>query len=127
MWERSIESIVERPMFGKGVGTGAEPLPYQAASGEQQVLTDAHNVWLSVALQAGVLGLAAFVALVAYVWRRARPLPGDGSQSSVLKLSLRCALVAALFYQGLTGSFEETRHLWVLMGLMVAARDLRWG
>jgi len=31
------------------------------------------------------------------------------------------ALICSFVYQGLTGSYEDARHLWVLMGIFMAA------
>ncbi len=121
MWKRSFQTFAEHPIVGQGIGTGTATFNYVAASGERQALTDAHNVWLSVAMQSGMLGLAAFIAVVAYAWWRSSPWAGDNHRVSGLKLALRCALVGALFYQGLTGSFEEARHIWLVIGLMVCA------
>ncbi|MGE3513024.1 MAG: O-antigen ligase family protein, partial [Vicinamibacterales bacterium] len=121
MWRRSFHAFTGHPIVGQGIGTGAETFNYIAASGEPQALTDAHNVWLSVAMQSGVLGLAAFIALIACAWRRSSPWVGDNHRVAGLKLALRCALGATLFFQGLTGSFEEARHIWLVIGLMVCA------
>jgi hypothetical protein len=35
-------------------------------------------------------------------------------------LGLSVAFVGTLLYQGLTGSFEDARHLWILIGLIGA-------
>jgi len=121
MWRRSFQVFLEHPIVGQGIGTGADTFNYLAASGQPQALTDAYNVWLSVAMQSGVLGVSAFIGLVAYAWRRSAPWGGDNHRISGLKLALRCALVSSLFYQGLTGSFEEARHIWLVFGLMVCA------
>jgi hypothetical protein len=41
--------------------------------------------------------------------------------------ALGAALCGALLFQGLTGAFEDTRHIWVLMGMMAAACDMEQG
>jgi O-antigen ligase len=123
LWRKSFQQIAEHPVIGAGVGTSLEPLEYATASGQVQRLTDPHNVWLSVSVQSGLVGLASFVMLVAYVWWCARPLPSDASRTGLTKLALRGAFVSVLLYQGLSGSFEDARHVWVLMGLMVCVGD----
>jgi carbon starvation protein CstA len=37
----------------------------------------------------------------------------------LIHLALSCALIGAFLYQGLSGSFEDARHLWILFGLLV--------
>jgi O-antigen ligase len=81
---------------------------------------DSHNVWLSVAVQSGLIGLAAFAALAFDVCRRAFRRRVEPASITLIRSGLGLALVAALFYQGLSGAFEDARHLWVLIGLIVA-------
>ncbi len=125
LWGRAVQSIAARPVMGNGVGAEVEPLFYTAASGQRQRLTDPHNIWLSVGLQTGAIGLAAFVALVIYLWRCTRPSATDDSRLALSKLALRGAFISVVLYQGLSGAFENARHLWVLMGFMVAVGDER--
>lgn len=123
LWGRAIESIAARPIVGKGVGTNLEPMLYVSAAGERQRLADPHNVWLSVGVQSGLVGLAAFIALVVYVWRCSRRLDDDDEPRTLTKLAFRGAFASILFYQGLSGSFENSRHLWLLIGLIVSIGD----
>jgi O-antigen ligase len=83
-------------------------------------LRDAHNSFLNVAAEAGVIGLAAFLALVVYLVRPAIRSFARAGSFAVTKAA-GIAFICAFIYQGLTGSFEEARHLWVLAGLLLAA------
>lgn len=84
---------------------------YQNPSGYLEHLSDAHNTFLNVAVQAGIFGLAALFLLllgVVQVYRRA-----ESFDVQVLTF----AFLNAFAYQGLGGSFEDARHLRVLLGL----------
>lgn len=87
---------------------------------------DAHNVVLSVLGQSGVIGLAAFLVMLAVVTRGVLWRSATSRAPSAL-LWTRCvaaSVFGALFFHGLVGSFEEARHLWVALGLGVAASRL---
>ncbi len=105
-------------MTGKGLGQPACAVSFQNTDGSYSMLTDAHNVFLSVAAQSGSLGLAAIIALSFYLWRL-----GRRSDDPAVKL-IWAAFVSAFLYQGTVGAYEEARHLWLLIGILVAASDL---
>jgi hypothetical protein len=115
-WRDALNTLWHYTYLGKGPGSSVATAHYVTASGEQQVLTDAHNVYLSIAAQKGVLGLAAFCVLLVFVLRRPN-LKTIGSPEVVLHTAAWIALVQALLYQGLAGSWEHTRHIWLLVGL----------
>jgi len=79
-------------------------------------VSDAHNVFLNVAAQAGLVGLAGLLMLMAYAMRLSR--------ANSVALVLGLTFLNGFAYQGLTGSFEDTRHLWVLFGILIAAARL---
>ncbi len=120
LWREAMSTFVQYPITGKGVGTDVADLAYTTLSGQQQRLGDAHNIWLSVAAQSGLFGLAAFVLLTAWILRSTRLSFTDESEKDVLLTALSCAFLGAFIYQGLTGSFEDARHLWILIGLIAA-------
>jgi len=119
-WQGAIGTFASDPVFGKGIGLGVASVLFRAPSGQMQVLTDAHNTWLSVAGQSGMFGLTAVFALTAHVIRRGW-IPGSPSTGiDWIRRSLLIAFVGGFVLQGLVGSFEDSRHLWVLMGLLIA-------
>ena len=79
-------------------------------------LTDAHNTFLSVAAQSGVFAL---IALVIICWTAIRRTLRPSGQRSLIHATLGAAFISAFIWQGLIGSFEETRHLWVLIGMIL--------
>jgi O-antigen ligase len=82
-------------------------------------LTDAHNVWLSVAAQEGIVGLLAFVSVVLFLLKGGGWFKSDAS----IHAGLTIAFIGAFLYQRLSGSFEDARHIWVLMGMLAAVKE----
>jgi O-antigen ligase len=122
-WMGAWRTFTASPWLGKGLGLEVADVHYLNAAG-MEALTDAHNTWLSILAQQGILGATAFTLLVLHVvWRR-RPLAVIGSPLAVMRTGLHLALVGGFLYQSLSGSFENTRHIWVLMGLAAAAHSL---
>lgn len=118
VWIASFRTFADDPLTGKGLGQPACAVSFQNTDGSYSMLTDAHNIFLSVAAQSGSLGLAAIIALSFYLWRL-----GRRSDDPAVKL-IWAALVSAFLYQGTVGAYEEARHLWILIGILVAASDL---
>jgi len=134
-WSQAYETWKAYPLLGRGAGLEVACPPYVAASGNIQNLLDAHNMYLNTAATKGGLGLLALGCVIcSALW----PLGGRNKVASCDSVkwwrALRIAFFSAFVYGGLTGSFEHTRHLWVLLGLLTAARGLveaelegRWG
>jgi O-antigen ligase len=130
IWRGAAKTFAAHPLLG--IGYGESPgvtnnprawrvhdhwgLPHDGSFRTM----DAHNVWLNVAGQAGILGLLAFLWLVRALWLQAqrgrRRQTGSG-------LSLADGLAAALLgwlVHSFSGSFEEARELWILFAMVVA-------
>lgn len=122
VWQNVMENTASNPWFGSGVGLDPARIAYTTLAGDRQILLDAHNLWLSVFGQAGILGLIAVTALTGYLLTLSigylKVSPNNGSWNQ----AFACAVIGALFFQGITGSFEDARHLWVLIGLFCAAK-----
>ncbi len=123
-WQGSWDTFLDFPILGKGIGLGVANVQFLPPSGQMQLLTDAHNVWLSVAAQAGVVGTAALLAIAVTAIIRSRVDRSNSTTLATLRHSLLIAFVSVIFIQGLVGSFEDARHLWVLIGLIVAASKI---
>lgn len=120
-WAGAFDTFLQYPLFGKGLGLGVAEVYFPAPSGERLLLTDAHNAALSVAAQAGIAGAAALVWLCVAIVRRT--LPFQLTPERTLITTLGIAFIAAFIVQGLVGSFENARHLWLLIGLIMAAQS----
>ena len=121
IWQDAWRTWQQNPWLGVGLGQDVVGVGFTAPSGDEQWLTDAHNVWLNLAGQAGifaVLTMAAIcVLLLRHRWAPAMP-KNDGA--GTLHVACAIAFISAFLYQGLAGSFEDARHLWLLMGLLAA-------
>lgn len=118
VWENALENFKEFPITGRGTGTNAASLQYRTLSGDNQLLLDAHNVWLNVLGQTGLVGAALFILLTIYLITRCRFHFDNLDERNLMLLALSSAFVGAFLYQGLSGSFEDARHLWILFGLL---------
>jgi len=91
-------------------------------NGEFIELGEAHNTYLNVAALKGIVGLAALLWLFWSLAARLRLSAGHDA-ASLMTLALSIAFVEGVLYQGLSSSFEHTRHLWVVMGALAASYD----
>ena len=118
VWTDAANRLVEHPILGSGVGTSVAAVAYRNSEGNWSLLTDAHNMFLNVAGQAGIIGL---IALLFVIWSVLRAgLRSSDAGLTPIRVTLVIAFVAAFLYDGLTGSFENARHLWILIGLILA-------
>lgn len=125
-WQGAMDTFLAHPIFGKGIGQHVARVIFKAPSGHMQILTDAHNTWLSVAAQAGIIGLTSIVGLCLLVIRRGWALVAQSPGSVWIFRSLLIGFISCFLLQGLVGSFEDARHLWVLMGLILAAYRIKY-
>lgn len=123
-WQGALETFFQYPLFGRGLGLGVANVHFLAPSGQNQLLTDAHNIWLSIAGQAGIFGLASILILSISVTRRFMPVKIGEDSKSVLTLACGISFISIFFVQGLVGSFEDARHLWILIGMIGAISSL---
>jgi len=122
-WSAALNEFVRHPWLGHGIGIDAVLVRYRDPSGNLQQLTDAHNVFLNIAAQAGLVGLAGVAALIAYAARLTFSLDAGGSRP--IRLLLGLSFLIAFVYEGVGAGFEDSRHLWVLLGLLAAATIIR--
>lgn len=123
IWSETLRTISANFFNGTGIGQEVCRVNFQNTDGSRAYLTDAHNIFLSVAGQNGIFGLISFLLLIFYILKEAFSKHFIGNRrSSFIFYLLAAAFVCAFLYQGLTGSFEDARHLWVLVGLIFSAK-----
>lgn len=99
IWPYFLDAIETRPLFGYGLGAGKLIVDPEDPQIRLLGSNAAHNEYLRLAVDAGILGAAAiFIAIIGWVWGGTRAVhPTD-------RLVLRCALVAALVHS----AFDNT-------------------
>ena len=117
-WQSAAQTFADNPLIGKGTGTDAAYVRYQSLAGPRQLLLDAHNMWLSIAAQTGLIGITVFCILLFHLLRRCRFRKELRNDMEILHLAFSCSFVGGFIYQGLTGSFEDARHVWLSIGLL---------
>ena len=124
VWTDALKTFSENFFFGNGLGRPVCEVLFQNTDGSLSLLTDAHNTFINVAAQNGIFGLLAITAIAAYFLRRTFPLKRVADFPSTAHTALSLAFLSAFIFQGLTGSFEDARHLWVLIGLIISVSHL---
>jgi O-antigen ligase len=119
IWTAALKQFAGHPLLGIGLGIDPVHVGFASPSG-YEVLTDAHEIFLSIAAQCGILGLIGLAAIIQLVIART-PLPRATGRATLPRFLLGAAFLDVFVYQGLGGSFEDTRHIWMLLGLIIAA------
>lgn len=124
VWSATLETFKNN--FWNGIGLGEEVcrVRYLNPSGDLEDLRDGHNSVLNVSAQTGILGLLSILAIIFYLLKKILNFKNMNSESGLFYNCCALAILSAFIYQGLGGSFEETRHLWVLFGMFLSAERL---
>lgn len=123
-WQTSFGTFSDNPVLGRGVGMPIANAEFTDPSGSTRFLTDAHNTYLSVLGETGLLGFLTFMSIICFVTMTLFRWQPESESYKTIKLCLLLAMLDAFFYQSLTGSYEDTRHLWILFGLAAAVGSL---
>jgi putative inorganic carbon (hco3(-)) transporter len=122
-WESSVKTFLQNPLTGKGIGTPVAKVFYKTASGQNQMLNDAHQIWFSIAAQAGIFGLAAILLITHYFSKKSFSFLQYDKSSLLFYFAV--AFFGTFLFQGLVGSFEDARHLWIFFGLFIAVSNFQ--
>lgn len=128
-WEAGVREVIANPMLGVGLSTRNTQLAiaehYTLSSVERKA---AHNMYIGVAVGAGLFGLAAFLAVLMStfgilwsVYSRAAKV-GDARIAAAVGCVLTAMVV--LVSQGLQLDLEFEKYAWLLIGAALAIR--RW-
>jgi O-antigen ligase len=123
VWSEALGTFGENFITGRGLGLPVANVIFVNSEGSRSLLTDAHNTFLSVAAQDGIGGLLAIVLIAGFIIRRWIVRVRNG-RTAFVTTGLGLAFLCSFIYQGLMGSFEEARHLWVLVGIFLAAERI---
>jgi putative inorganic carbon (hco3(-)) transporter len=74
IWTEAVRNFLADPVLGRGLGADAVLVRYQDPSGNLQRLTDAHNSYLNIAVQCGILGFVGLLLVTFAPGRRRVPI-----------------------------------------------------
>ena len=120
IWASALEAFKEAPIGGVGaspfLAIAADPLEGTGVANSW----DAHNVYLSILAQFGLVGATLFAGAVLMP---VRTLVREGTTRRHVVLVIAVLAVGA---HGIAIANEEFRHLWALLGLIALAGVPRW-
>lgn len=132
IWQANLDMARERPLLGWGYGNyKAVRQPFYARHPDADTTAHAHNDFLQMQVDGGLVALTAFVALFAVIlargWRAFRALPTADDPTRSLTLAALLAVVGFLV-GGLTqynfGDAEVVIYLWFTVGLLLRLVEL---
>ena len=128
---RSAAAIFrDHPLLGTGMNTFPYMYPSYRLPGDTNPLnaTNAHNIFLNMAAEGGVLGLGVFLAILVQTLRlgfRWRNMVA-GSDERVVRTALVAALVGILVHQLFDGTLISVHlgaGMWMLMAMLTSSRS----
>jgi hypothetical protein len=115
-WIDSFRTFLASPLVGRGLGLEAAHVPFLSPEGGFGYVTDAHNMFLNLGAECGAPAVIAVIGIVRFAARKlVQALPDNEILFGLSLTFLSCFAV-----QGLVGSFENGRHIWILFGLILA-------
>ncbi len=120
-WQAAAEMFSDHPWLGVGIGNYAVVYPAYALPRWSDPLGHAHNYYLNVAAETGVVGLAAYLLLwVAAFWQAWRAVRGSPLTRG-LAAGLLGMIVALSLHNGFDNLFVHGMHVLVGIGLGLTA------
>ena len=121
LWQEALRHIEAKPVTGQGYGRDIIAADMRAASQPLgQTLNHAHNVFIDVAVQLGLVGLAAFVALLATLAMAFARL--NEREGGLALAVVGLATLAGFMAKNLTDDFFERPHtlvFWAIAGMLL--------
>ena len=114
IWRTGLQLVREHPLAGVGAGAfgaAVEPTLRRAWS--------AHQTFLSILVEQGIIGLLLFLTMMAAAIKPLRYLPTFQRRFSIV-------LLAALATASLSASWEYQKQLWFVLGLLAAQTAQRF-
>ena len=119
-WQAAVEMFVAHPLLGVGIGNYAAVYPGYALPHWDDPLGHAHNYYLNVAAEAGLIGLAAYLLLwAAAFWQGWRAVRVTGGWQRGVAAGLLGMIVALSIHNGFDNLFVHGMHVQVGIGLGV--------
>jgi len=109
----SLKIVRNHPFFGVGVGGFAEAYAKQVKNPDMELTDNPHDEYLLIAVQMGLIGLAALLYLFYTLWRLAPLLPTQTEVIMARGVVLAFA-VGCLFNSFLTDYDEGVFFIWII-------------
>jgi O-antigen ligase len=120
-WEAALAMLADHPLLGVGIGNYVPVYPAYAVPGWKDPLGHAHNQYLNVAAETGLVGLAAYLIFLAawagHAWGAVRSLSGYAQGVALGVLGVLGALVTHSLFDNLY-VHGMNMHLALLLGLL---------
>lgn len=102
IWEKTWEMFTVRPILGHGWGTFADIYPAFKAAPTGLYSPHAHNEYLQIAAESGIIGIAVVTFLVGSfaLSIRSKITASDATPDRPLKIGFAIAIVSALIHSG---------------------------
>ncbi len=126
LWKAGMKMIQDHPVTGVGPGNFVITARRYAQGEMRAFQLSAHNTYVSVAAETGIVGLAAFLLLAVLALRDSRKAihaaraAGRRDLETYAIISEVCLLV--VMATGVTMTVEGLKIFWFLLGLSLAAR-----
>lgn len=127
LWSESVRMIREKPILGRGINTYARNEPFYKSGAPNVDNQYAHNGYLQMTAEIGLIGLASFLALLAYSLAVSfRSFFSGSGFTAVAGLSLGFGVLAFLIHSATDTDLQSVllvNLLWISLGLLLAARN----
>src|SRR5919107_242220 len=120
-WQGALDVTASHPILGVGAGNYAEANLGHSEKGFKQSLQKgkvaglAHNIFLSVATQLGLVGLILWLGILFFLFKTAVPIAPEAGLGASIFLGLIVSMLA-----GMTLTWESEKMVYVLFGSVLA-------
>jgi putative inorganic carbon (HCO3(-)) transporter len=114
IWLKALSLVPKRPIFGSGPDTFVDYVGFRQYG--------AHNTWVNMLVETGVVGLVLYVAVIVAVWRAllVRVRTASGQRPDVLVAAVYAIFVPYFIASWFTAAFEVPQvnvYFWTLLPL----------
>jgi O-antigen ligase len=108
LWVAGLQAFTQKPMLGYGT-SGFIPAIYPILGSKSQV---AHNSYLSILVEQGIIGFVFYMWMIIAVWRAVRRLPRYDRRFAFVLLAALALAMSPL-------TWEDRKPVWFILAAMV--------
>jgi len=132
IWKDSFTMIVERPIFGHGINTFMTIFQeYNTGGGARHAPTYAHNCFLQLAAETGIIGIMCFLGIIWKLFvttlQRVSDNPSNDNHIQIAMLGLLSGILAFLVHSFFDTNFYSLQlsvHFWYMVGVLFSMNNL---